>query len=126
MRVLLDTATFLWAAQSPEQLSRAALAVLRSVETERELSSLSISEIAIKNTLGKLEFDLKNVLRSLDDLIVRVLPYRAEHALELFSLPRHHADPFDRQIIAQALAEDLPVVTSDRSFRLYKGVKVIW
>jgi PIN domain nuclease of toxin-antitoxin system len=41
-------------------------------------------------------------------------------------MPLHHADPFDRQIIAQALAESIPVVTCDEKFRAYKGIKVIW
>jgi PIN domain nuclease of toxin-antitoxin system len=44
----------------------------------------------------------------------------------LFELPRHHGDPFDRQIIAQALSEKIPVVTSDQKFGLYKGLRVIW
>ena len=57
---------------------------------------------------------------------MRILPYTADHAGRLFGLPLHHADPFDRQIIAQALSENIPVVTSDEKFRLYKGIKVIW
>jgi PIN domain nuclease of toxin-antitoxin system len=54
------------------------------------------------------------------------LPYTSVHALELFSLPLHHRDPFDRQIIAQALVEGLPVVTPDEMFRSYQGLKTIW
>ena len=69
---------------------------------------------------------MKDVVLWLADLQIRVLPYTAEHALRLFDLPVHHADPFDRQIIAQALAEDIPVVTSDDSFKLYSSVRVIW
>ena len=56
---------------------------------------------------------------SADDLNARVLPYTGDHAYELFGLPHHHPDPFDRQIIAQALVEDVPVVTCDEHFRLY-------
>ena len=55
-----------------------------------------------------------------------MLPYTEDHALRLFDLPLHHPDPFDRQIIAQALAENIAVVTPDREFRLYKGLKTIW
>jgi PIN domain nuclease of toxin-antitoxin system len=62
------------------------------------------------------------VLRGVLDLRRRVLPYTAEHALHLFDLPRHHSDPFDRQIIAQALCEKIPAVTSDEKFNLYKGL----
>jgi PIN domain nuclease of toxin-antitoxin system len=60
------------------------------------------------------------------DLRVRVLPYAAEHAFRLFDLPTHHSDLFDRQIIAQALVENVPVVTPDEAFKLYKGLKVVW
>ena len=51
---------------------------------------------------------------------------RLDHAFELFELPLYHSDPFDRQIIAQALSEKVPVVTSDEKFSLYKGLKLIW
>lgn len=57
---------------------------------------------------------------------MRVLPYTAEHAYALFDLPPHRGDRFDRQIIAQALAEGIPIVTADEAFRLYDGLKVIW
>lgn len=60
------------------------------------------------------------------DLRLRVLPYAAVHAFRLFDLPTHHADPFDRQIIAPALVENVPVVTPDESFELYEGLKIVW
>jgi len=66
------------------------------------------------------------MLAAIDDLKLRVLPYTARHAYQLFGLPLHHADPFDRQIIAQALAEIVPVVTPDEKFSLYKGLTIIW
>jgi PIN domain nuclease of toxin-antitoxin system len=44
----------------------------------------------------------------------------------VFDLSRHHSDPYDRQIIAQAIVEGIPIVTPDEAFRLYKGIKVIW
>ena len=92
----------------------------------REISALSLSEIAIKNSVGKLTFSKADVTTGLSDLRVRVLPFSFDHALEFFDLPPHHSDPFDRQIIAQALSEDIPVVTCDDRFRLYHGLKVIW
>jgi len=54
-----------------------------------------------------------------------LLPFSAEHAFRLFGLALHHRDPFDRQIIAQAMEEDIPVVTPDDKFGLYKGLKVV-
>ena len=126
MRILLDTVTFLWATSSPAQLSRGAMSALRSESAVREMSAISLSEIAIKSARGKLTFGQDDINSGIAALRLRVLPYTAEHASRLFDLPLHHGDPFDRQIIAQALAENLPVVTSDETFRLYKGLKVIW
>jgi len=66
------------------------------------------------------------ICQGLEDLEMRVLPYSREHGLRLFGLPWHHADPFDRQILAQAFVEDIPIVTSDEVFERYPGVRVIW
>ena len=126
MRLLLDTATFIWALQAPERLSRRALTALKRNDAVRELSSLSITEIAIKNSRGKLDIRREDIVAGLADLKVQVLPWTAQHAFRLFELPPHHADPFDRQILAQALSEKVPVVTSDVKFALYSGVEVIW
>lgn len=106
--------------------SKAARKRLKSESTARELSPISLSEIAIKRAGGKLPFDERDVLQGLADLQMRVLAYTARHARALFGLPLHHGDPFDRQIIAQAILENIPVVTSDRMFRLYKGLQVVW
>ena len=126
MRVLLDTVAFILAAESPEKLGRRASAVLEKAGTAAEISSISLSEIAIKQAVGKLRFSPDDVRRAMDDLELRVLPYSADHALQLFDLPLHHADPFDRQIIAQAISERIPVLTSDDKFSLYDGLRVIW
>jgi PIN domain nuclease of toxin-antitoxin system len=126
MRVILDTVTFIWAVTTPQRLSRAAMATLRKATTVREVSVVSLNEISIKQTRGKLTFGKTDALAGLADLRLRVLPYSAEHAFRLFDLPTHHPDPFDRQIIAQALVEQVAVVTPDESFKLYAGLKVIW
>jgi PIN domain nuclease of toxin-antitoxin system len=126
MRLLLDTVTFLWAVDSPERITRKAMSALRNEAAVRELSVVSLSEIAIKLAIGKLTFGRDDVMKGIADLQLKLLPYTADHAFHLFGLPLHHADPFDRQIIAQALAEKIPVVTADEKFRLYKGLKVIW
>ncbi len=126
MRVLLDTVVFIWAVDSPERISKRAMAVLQKDNALREMSVVSLSEIAIKQTRGKLIFREEDVLLGIAALQLRVLPYTVEHARRLFGLPPHHSDPFDRQIIAQALAEDIPIVTADEQFRLYKGIEIIW
>lgn len=126
MRVLLDTAVLIFSVEAPERLSRRAYEALKGAEDIREFSSVSISEIAIKNMLGKLKMPAETVRQAMQDMMVRVLPFTAEHAYRLFELPLHHHDPFDRQIIAQALCENIPLITSDKKFSLYRGLKVIW
>jgi PIN domain nuclease of toxin-antitoxin system len=126
MRLLLDTVTFIWAVTSPERISRRAMSALQSEQVVREISSVSLTEIAIKQARGKLTFGKDDLRAGVADLRLRVLPYTAEHAFRLFDLPLHHADPFDRQIIAQGICEAIPVVTCDDKFRLYKELKVLW
>ena len=94
LRLLLDTATFIWALQSPERLSARALRALQDDDASRELSAISITEIAIKSGKGKLDVRREDVVAGLADLRVQVLPWNARHALQLFALPPHHADPF--------------------------------
>ena len=106
MRLLLDTVTFLEAAASPEHLSRKAMSMLAREDIVREISVVCLSEIAMKQSRGKLTFGKDVLARAIAALRLRVLPYTGEHAYGLFDLPMHHADPFDRQIIAQALVED--------------------
>jgi PIN domain nuclease of toxin-antitoxin system len=126
MRLILDTVTFIWAVSAPESLSRAATSALRKGTAVREVSVVSLTELAVKQTRGKLTFSKADAMAGAADLRLRILPYAAEHAFRLFDLPTHHADPFDRQIIAQALVEDVAVVTPDEAFNLYEGLKVIW
>jgi PIN domain nuclease of toxin-antitoxin system len=126
MRLILDTVTFIWAVSMPERLSRAAISALRKGTAVREISVVSLTEIAVKQTRGKLTFSKADATVGIADLRLRILPYSAEHAFRLFDLPSHHLDPFDRQIIAQALAEDITVVTPDEVFQLYAGLKVVW
>src|SRR5919108_4083326 len=122
MRLILDTVTFIWAVSTPERLSRSAMSALRKGNAVREISVVSLAEIATKQTRGKLTFTQADVAKGVADLQLRVFPYAAEHAYRLFELPTHHADPFDRQIIAQALVENVAVVTPVESFKLYEGL----
>ena len=92
----------------------------------REISVVSLTEIAVKQTRGKLTFSAADAMTGVADLRLRILPYTAEHAFRLFDLPTHHGDPFDRQIIAQALVEEVAVVTPDETYGLYRGLKVVW
>jgi PIN domain nuclease of toxin-antitoxin system len=126
VRLLLDTAALIFAVESPDRLRRHIQSILRDPQNLLELSVISIIEIAIKSSRGKLSFSERTLQQAIDDLDLRILPFTAQHAFHLFDLPAHHRDPFDRQIIAQALCERIPVITSDEKFGLYKGLKVIW
>jgi PIN domain nuclease of toxin-antitoxin system len=126
VRVLLDTAVLIFAVESPQRLSKRALAAVINPENIRELSSVSLTEIAIKTILGKLNISAEIARQAIRDMDIRILPFTADHAFRLFEMPAHHRDPFDRQIIAQAFSEDIPVITSDQQFGLYKGLKLIW
>ena len=126
MRLLLDTATLIYAVEFPERLSKRAASALRNLDNALDFSSISVAEIAIKADSGKLAFSAVILRKAMDDLGIRILPYGAEHAFRMFGLPRHHGDPFDRQIIAQALCEKIPIVTPDKKFGLYEGITVFW
>jgi PIN domain nuclease of toxin-antitoxin system len=126
MRLLLDTAAVIYAVEVPERLSRRAAAAVRNLDNDLELSVVSVTEIAIKAASGKLAFSVVVLRKAMDDLGIRILPYTSDHAFRMFGLSRHHNDPFDRQIIAQALSEDISVVTPDDKFRLYEGITVVW
>jgi PIN domain nuclease of toxin-antitoxin system len=124
--VLLDTAVLIFAVQSPDRLSKRATAALKNLENVRELSSISLTEIAVKTSLGKLNISAPIARQAIEDMDVRILPFTSDHAFRLFELPVHHRDPFDRQIIAQALSEDIAIITPDREFGVYAGLKLIW
>jgi PIN domain nuclease of toxin-antitoxin system len=126
MRVLLDTVAFLFAIGDPDRLSRKARTVMRDPANQRELSVISLAEIAMKNAAGKLNLSREDAMEALSRLQVSMLPYAEAQVFELMTLSVHHRDPFDRMLIAQALAEDVPVMTCDKEFRKYKGLEVIW
>lgn len=126
MRLLLDTAVLIYAVESPEKLGRRAASALKKAQNVLELSPVSLAEIAIKAALGKLQLSAATLRQALQDLDIRILSYTAEHAFQLFELPLYHSDPFDRQIIAQALCEHIPIITPDENFKLYSDLKVVW
>lgn len=128
MNVLIDTQAFIWFDAEPTRLSVAARGAFENPDYVHCLSFASIWEMQIKMDLGKLR-----LRRSLKEVIldqqhtngIEILPTKVEHVFALSGLTSHHKDPFDRLIIAQALNEKIPVVTSDPMFASY-GVQVIW
>ncbi len=128
MRVLVDTHTFIWDILDDPRSSRKARQILSSDTNELVFSLVSLWEIAIKIKTGKLNTIGSSVAYLRDEMAaygMELLPIRYEHILQLESLPRHHSDPFDRLLIAQAATESLPILTADETFKQY-DVKVIW
>ena len=122
MRILLDTQCWLWLVSAPARLSERARSLVASTDTELYLSAASAWEIAIKYALGKLrlpEPPARYVPSRLEATRVSAMSIELGHALAVATLPRHHRDPFDRLLIAQAQLEDLPILTADPVFASY-------
>jgi PIN domain nuclease of toxin-antitoxin system len=128
MRVLIDTHVFIWWTSEPTKLSSLAYNFLTEPKTEPILSIVSIWEMQIKVSLGKLSF--KTPLSDLvDDEISRnrisLLPIKLPHIYALNKLPLHHRDPFDRLLIAQSMLEAVVIISIDEKFDAY-GVDRLW
>jgi PIN domain nuclease of toxin-antitoxin system len=128
MRVLIDTHTLLWAVDQPAQLGAAALVVLQEPTNSLLLSAATIWEIAIKVGLRKLSLSVSYrqwIGKAMIDLGLSILPITVEYADVQANLVRHHGDSFDRFVVAQAMVENLAIVSIDEVFDRY-GVKRIW
>jgi PIN domain nuclease of toxin-antitoxin system len=128
MNVLLDSHVFLWLAQDPDKLSDLAKEICRKQDNRLWLSMISLWEIQIKSQLGKLPlaiplrdifFEQAKVNR------ISLLPLKLDHIFALEQLPDMHRDPFDRLLVAQAMFENLPLLSKDDIFRQYP-VHLIW
>ena len=112
----------------PGKLSPEALTLIKDSNARLVASSASAWEASIKYHLGKLsgaEAVIKNFSGHLERLQADILSITPEHALAPGALPRHHRDPFDRMLIAQARLERLPLISSDGVFKDY-DVEVMW
>ena len=115
-RLLLDTHTFLWWDSDPQRLSAAVLALCRDPSVRLLLSLVSVWEIQIKSSLGKLPLSLplaQIIGEQQERHGLQLLPITPAHIYALESLPLHHKDPFDRLLIAQAITENLPFASAD-------------
>jgi PIN domain nuclease of toxin-antitoxin system len=120
VRCLLDTHVLLWWIEDNPRLRQRLRAIITDPGNDIAVSAATIWEAAIKRALGKLRFETPVLLDTLDRGDIRVLSITAEHALAAGDLPRHHEDPFDRMLVAQAMAEGLTLITGDPWLRRYR------
>ena len=124
MRLLLDTHIFLWAVMDDKRLKKEARRIMQSAQ-EVYVSAASIWEISIKSALGKLNADPAALIAAIDDAGFLALPISIEHAAAVANLAHHHADPFDRMLIAQSITEPLHFLTADRELAAYSPLVLL-
>lgn len=123
MKLLLDTHLLLWAVAEPEKLSSVARGLLQDLNNDLLFSAVSLWEIAIKNGLGRPDFqvDARVLRRGLLDNGYGELAISSAHAVAVSDLPPIHKDPFDRLLIAQAAVEGITLLTTDPIVARYPG-----
>lgn len=125
MRLLLDTHALLWWLTDSPRMSYAAEAAIANPENQVFVSACTGYEIAYKQRLGRLPPLPENLARRLQREYMEILPISLDHALAAAALPGPHRDPWDRIMMAQALAEACHMVTIDKVFSDYR-VPVVW
>jgi len=118
MRLLLDTHALLWWLEGGHALAAGARTAIGSPDSLVYVSAASAWEMSIKRGKGRLDSP-SDVLDAIDANGFRELPIMVSHAQSVGGLPPHHADPFDRILIAQAMLEGLTIVTRDPAFSHY-------
>ena len=128
MRVLIDSHVLIWYVDQDNLLSPASHAAISDPTNDLLLSAGSIWEIGIKVGLGKLVLTQPFkpwMNQAISDLDVTVLPLSVEYVDVQSNLPRHHGDPFDRLIVAQAIIEQVPIISADANLDAY-GITRVW
>ena len=124
MRFLIDSHALVWWFEAAPALSVPACAAIGDPANDVLISTAALWELTIKSSSGKLALPAH-----IETMVVgegfSILSVSLAHLRRLGALPRHHRDPFDRMMIAQALAEGIPIATGDRAFAAY-GVQIVW
>ncbi len=128
MRLLLDAHAFLWWFAGDSQLSNNGRSAIQDADNEVLISAAIVWEIATKYRMGKLP-EAEELVRDIPGYMLnqnfREIPVSLHHALRAGSLPGPHRDPFDRMLIAQAISDDLVLVSNETAFDRY-GVRRLW
>jgi PIN domain nuclease of toxin-antitoxin system len=124
VKLLLDTQALLALLSSDYPLSPGARTAMEQPGASVLCSTVSVWEIAIKRSIGKLQAP-DDVIERIDEAGARILTITPQHAHATGELPLHHRDPFDRLLIAQAQLEGCAILTGDRAFSAY-DIPVVW
>ncbi len=122
MKLLLDTHTFLWFINGSPEISKYSRDLIKNETNECFLSIVSLWEISIKESLGKLKLPMSITELATKEVrgnAIELLHITPEHLEALRKLPYHHKDPFDRLIISQSIYENMPILSKDQSFDSY-------
>lgn len=128
MKILLDTHTFLWQITDDKRLSKTARQALLSPDNDLRFSAASLWEIAIKVSLGRLQLADEWPVIIAEELLTNQiyrLPIEDSHCIKVSELPFHHRDPFDRMLVAQAMLEDLTLLSRDENISRY-SINQLW
>ncbi len=118
MKIIIDTHIFLWAISEPDKIHVRKRVALETATNIIYVSSISIVELMIKSSLGKLQINFDPV-EIAEQSGFELLDFSAQDAMHLKHMPFHHKDPFDRMLIAQSNARGFPLMTEDRKFSHY-------
>lgn len=128
MKVLLDTCAFIWLVTDDPKLSGLAKEIFLDEGNEILLSAVTGFEIAVKYSLGKLQLAEppgEFVTNRMNANALTELPVSMSHALALQNMPLHHKDPFDRLLVAQAIVNQIPLLSADQQLSAY-AIKRLW
>ena len=118
MRIIIDTHIFLWSLAAPDRIAANKRDELESLANTIYVSSITVAELMIKASLGKLQIDFDPIDYT-EQTGFQPLNFSAEDAVLLKDLPFHHRDPFDRMLIAQSIAQKTRIMSDDRKFAMY-------
>ena len=119
MKIIIDTHIFLWVLSDPKRINKTRRVEIETLSNIVYVSSITIAEIMIKASIGKLNCNF-NPVELAKKSGFEILDFNGEDALLLKDMPFHHKDPFDRMLIAQSIANDYPIVTDDTKFKEYE------
>jgi PIN domain nuclease of toxin-antitoxin system len=133
MKLLLDTHTLLWSIGKSNELSQRVLNELENSSNEILISAISLWEIALKYSVGKLiieSFDIREIPKYCEEIGFELIALNPIEALSSLQLPlkENHKDPFDRMLIYQCIQNGYTLISKDSRLKLYKddGLKYIW